>query len=138
MHILTHTHTDTYTLAYTHTHTHTQIHICTPHTHTQRYMCTLTQDCSILSVAVAASHIQSSSQWELYMVSRCMKVFAHQFSKPSFKMVSYRKSGSESTYHGTSKQVQYCMGPTADSILGLFPDPSNAKGDGLGIRLTCY
>jgi len=38
------------------------------------------------------------------MVSRCMKVFAHQFSKPSFKIVSYRKSGSESTYHGISKQ----------------------------------
>ena len=87
MHILTHTHTDTHT--HMHTHTHTQIHMCTPRTHTQRYMCTLTQDCSILSV-VAASHVQSCSQWELYMVSRCMKVSAHQFSKPSFKMVSYR------------------------------------------------
>jgi len=61
-----------------------------------------------------------------------MKVFAHQFSKPSFKMVSYRKSGSESTYHGTSKQVWYCngyfMGPTADSILGLFQVLPMQKG----------
>ena len=30
------------------------------------------------------------------------------------------------------------MGPTADSLLGLFLGLSNANGGGLGIRLTCH
>jgi len=115
MHIA-HTHTHN-THAYTHTHnTHTHIHThthtdtCVP-THIHTDTCAHSHKTAVYSVRWL--HPTSSpvvSGPELYMVSSCMKVFAHQFSKPSFKMVGYRKSGSESTYHGTRSNCRQLTG----------------------------